>query len=54
MSYSLMNMQVRISISQIEYETAKTIAKNKGMTFQGWLGQLVKAELEKSKEVTNG
>lgn len=37
---------LKIQISEQEAMRAKTVAKEKGMTFQGWLGQLVKRELE--------
>ena len=37
--------KLTIQISRIEKERAKFIAKSQGMTFQGWLGQLIKREL---------
>lgn len=38
--------KISVAISPEERVHAKEIAKSKGMTFQGWLGQLVKRELE--------
>ena len=47
--------KVNISISVKEREEAKALAKSKGMTLQGWLGQLVKRELKNSaKEISYG
>ncbi|MBN2756004.1 MAG: hypothetical protein JXR51_02430 [Bacteroidales bacterium] len=37
---------LRVGISEIEKKKAKEIAKAQGYTFQGWLGQLVKKELD--------
>lgn len=46
--------KINISISVNERDKAKALAKSKGMTFQGWLGQLVKRELEAAeKEASN-
>lgn len=39
----------RIDISREERAEARRIAKSKGMTFQGWLGQLVKREIYNSR-----
>jgi len=36
---------VKIILSSYEKEKAKKIAKNKGFTFQGWLGNLVRKEI---------
>lgn len=51
--------KVNIAISPQEREQAKSLAKSKGMTLQGWLGQLVKKELTaekatKAKEASYG
>lgn len=40
------SISVFIALSQMERDEAKALAKSKGMTFQGWLGNLVKKELE--------
>lgn len=39
----------QIAISPKERGEAKRLAKSKGMTFQGWLGQLVKREIYNSR-----
>ena len=36
---------VKVSISPNDKARAKALAKSQGMTFQGWLGQLIKREL---------
>ena len=41
---------LKANISSIERDKAKVIAKSKGLTFQGWLGQLVKRELEAAEK----
>lgn len=46
MKYSEQNMQIRASISLKERDEANRLARSKGMTFQGWLGQLIKRELK--------
>ena len=48
--------QLKAAVTREEIIKAKKVAKSKGMTFQGWLGQLIKRELEFSSamEVTNG
>ena len=43
-----MKIMVAIDCSAEEKENAKRLAKSKGMTFQGWLGQLIKRELANS------
>ncbi|MFW5526610.1 MAG: hypothetical protein ACOCOW_06210 [Prevotella sp.] len=50
MRYSEQNMQLRASISIAERDEANRLARSKGMTFQGWLGQLIKRELAKSQQ----
>lgn len=40
---------IKIDCSAEEKEKAKKLAKSKGMTFSGWLGQLIKRELTVSK-----
>ncbi len=47
-------MNIKVQIQKQEKEEAKYLAKTKGMTFQGWLGQLIKNELKKSREEQNG
>lgn len=37
---------IKASITSTERDAAKALAKSKGMTFSGWLGQLVKRELK--------
>ncbi|MCK9329746.1 MAG: hypothetical protein M0Q94_07725 [Candidatus Cloacimonetes bacterium] len=44
-------IEARISAS--ERDEAKAIAKSKGMTFQAWLGFLIKNELAKEREAFN-
>ena len=36
---------LKVQITTSERDTAKAIAKSRGMTFSGWLGQLVKHEI---------
>ena len=40
--------KLTVQISLDERERAKKLAKSKGMSFMGWLGQLVKNELATS------
>ena len=47
------SLAVFASISHEEKDRAKKVAKSKGMTFQGWLGNLIKDEL-KNAEAANG
>ena len=42
---------IKVDFTPQERDEAKALAKSKGMTFQGWLGQLVKRELKKAQEV---
>ena len=44
---------VKINISRDERISARHLAKSQGMTFQGWLGLLIRRELKKA-EVQNG
>ena len=44
---------IRADISKEEREKANKLAKSKGYSFKGWVGQLIKAEL-KSAEVSDG
>ncbi|MBQ3730007.1 MAG: hypothetical protein II903_10960 [Spirochaetales bacterium] len=37
-------------ITPEERDDAKKLAKSKGMTFQGWLGQLIRRELEQKRK----
>lgn len=46
---------LKVRITSEEKNQAKALAKSKGMTFSGWLGQLVKRELKSSsKEASYG
>lgn len=47
---------IRADISKEERTNANRLAKSKGMTFQGFVGQLIKNELKKSEaeEVSDG
>ena len=45
--------KLTIAISPVEKEQAKALAKSKGMTFQGWLGQLIKNALKEEREATD-
>ena len=47
---------IKVDFSRQERDEAKALAKSKGMTFQGWIGQLVKRELEAARRegVQNG
>jgi carbamate kinase len=38
--------QLYVELSENEKRQAYNLAKSKGMTFQGWLGQLIQAELK--------
>lgn len=49
-SISNNSINTRISISSTESKKAKKIAKDLGMTFQGWLGRLVKQAIAESEE----
>lgn len=42
--------KLTISISPDEKEQAKTLARSKGMTFQGWLGLVIRNALKEGKE----
>ena len=44
---------IKVDFSRQERDEAKRLAKSKGMTFQGWIGQLVRKELAAAREVTN-
>ena len=39
-------VKLTLQLSKAERDTAKTIAREKGMTFAGWLGNLVRKELQ--------
>jgi len=47
--------QLYVELSENEKKQAYNLAKSKGMTFQGFLGQLIKAELkaEETQEKVN-
>ena len=42
--------KLTIAISPEEKEQAKTLARAKGMTFQGWLALVVRTALKEAKE----
>ena len=42
---------IRADITKDERLKANRLAKSKGYSFQGWVGQLIKAELQKAEEV---
>jgi hypothetical protein len=56
MNHKSTSLALFVSISPEQRERAKEIAKSKGMTLQGWLGQLVLREIDKTQnaEVVNG
>lgn len=39
---------IKVEISKEKKQQAKSYAKSKGMTFSGWLGQLIDRELQKA------
>ena len=39
-------VKLTLQLSKSERDIAKTIAREKGMTFAGWLGNLVRKELQ--------
>lgn len=41
--------QIRAAITKDEKDRIYKLAKSKGMTFQGWMGQLIKSELAKEE-----
>ncbi len=41
---------LRADITPTEQQYAHELARSKGMTFKGWLGQLIKRELANSEE----
>lgn len=48
-----------VDISAEEKAEAKSLAKSKGMTFQGWVAKIIREklnarEIDKSEEVDNG
>lgn len=50
--YSDHYQKLTVQITLEEREQAKKLAKSKGMSFMGWLGQLVKNELATSTAET--
>ena len=46
--------KLTVMISEIEKDEAKSIAKSQGMTFAGWLGQLVKREIKEYQASISG
>ena len=42
-----MSHMVRIQLSDEEKTAARNIAKNQGMTFQGWLGKIIRQEISR-------
>lgn len=55
MEYRSDYINTRIRISKEEANQAKLLAKSRDMTFQGWIGQLIRTELRRneSKEAFN-
>lgn len=53
MSY-LIGEKLTVSITPEEREKAKAFAKSQGMTFQGWLGQLIRRELDHESHPQTG
>lgn len=45
---------IKVDFTRQERDEAKALAKSKGMTFQGFVGQLIKNALRESKEAANG
>lgn len=43
---------IRFRLSADDRQKAKLFAKSKGMTFEGWLGQLIKRELREAEKET--
>jgi len=50
MSYPNDYVMQKISITPKERELAKKEAKRHGMTFQGWIGQLIKNAIKEARE----
>ena len=46
-------VHLRANITQTQKLEARKIAKSKGMTFQGWLGQIIEREIA-NQEATHG
>lgn len=44
-------LMLAVRITKEEKSQAKNLAYSLGMTFEGWLGQLVKAALKNAKDV---
>ena len=42
--------KLTVQISKEEKDNAKVIAKSQGMTFQGWIGQLIKNAIKEARE----
>lgn len=42
--------KLTVMISKETRDEAKALAKSHGMSFQGWLGQLIKQELKAARE----
>lgn len=47
---SISIQQLKVRISKEEQLKAKEIAKSQGMTFQGWIGSLIKRELAQNEK----
>lgn len=43
---------IKVTISTSEKSEAKALAKSLGMTFQGWVGNLIKRELREAKKAS--
>ena len=42
--------QTKISITPQEKNIAKSLAKSQGMTFQGWLGKIIRQEISRESQ----
>lgn len=49
MEYRSDYINTRIRISKEEANQAKLLAKSRDMTFQGWIGQLIRTELRRNE-----
>ncbi len=50
MSYPIDYQIVKVSISEKEKKKAREFAKRNGMTFQGWLGNVIKKEIAREEQ----
>lgn len=42
-------INIKVVLSPEEKDRAKSYAKEKGFTFQGWVGNLIKSEIRKAR-----